>query len=68
MSVILTDEMLEITSYSQRARAAREAREKYRVDQGRLCTCHCGQVHYRRKEANEDKEAKVDVRDQEESL
>lgn len=64
MSVILTDDPLEITSYTERARIAREARNRYRVDVGRLCRCDsCGAEHYRKK-ANEDKETKTDVRDQ----
>ena len=49
MSVILTDEMLEITSYSQRYEASKRARETFRVDQGRLCICPlCSGQHFRK--------------------
>ena len=44
-----------MNSFSERAIKAREAKETYRVDNGRLCICRdCGQPHFidPRKETN----------------
>jgi hypothetical protein len=48
--------MKSLSTYKQRAEAAKEAKETYTVDQGKMCICHCGQVHWKRKEEkNEEK-------------
>ena len=36
-----------LLTYAERAKAAQEDRERYRVDNGKICECpYCHQLHY----------------------
>jgi len=45
-----------IQSWKDRARRAKEAKDRYTVDNGQRCTCHCGNVHYVKRKAVEEAE------------
>jgi hypothetical protein len=47
-----------IKSYSERARLAREAKDRHTLDPAVKCQCSCGDIHWKKKEVEKVGEGK----------